>query len=57
MKLPRSNPVSDMITSEYPHARTDAIDEIGLVEIAFPESCPCSLEQLLDKDFWPDQMR
>jgi hypothetical protein len=46
-KLLRDSPslkssLSNMMTSEYPHARAYAIDETGLAETVFPESCPYS---------------
>ena len=44
----------EMLTNEYPAARADAIDETGLSESIFPEACPFTLEQILNKDFWPD---
>ena len=38
----------------YQSARMLAAGETGLVEGAFPVSCPFSLDQLLDETFWPD---
>ena len=39
----------------YPWARQLAAQEIGLPAAMFPESCPWSLEQLLNEDFWPEE--
>jgi Domain of unknown function DUF29 len=39
----------------YPRARQLAALETGLPVATFPESCPWSLEQLLDEDFWPEE--
>jgi hypothetical protein len=38
----------------YLSAKMLAAGEIGLAESAFPASCPLSLDQLLDENFWPD---
>lgn len=45
--------LQEILVSEYPAARADAIDETGLEEQTFPETCPFTLEQVLDTDFWP----
>jgi len=37
----------------YPDALEMASDETGLSVSAFPERCPYSIEQLLDKIFYP----
>jgi hypothetical protein len=37
----------------YPDALEMASDETGLLVSAFPERCPYSIEQLLDKIFYP----
>ncbi|BAP55361.1 hypothetical protein THII_1064 [Thioploca ingrica] len=37
----------------YPHALDLAIDETGLPESTFPKTCPYTIEQLLDKYFYP----
>ena len=46
--------VQDMVSEEYPNARDDAVDETGLHRNSFPEDCPFSWEQVLDREFWPD---
>jgi Domain of unknown function DUF29 len=49
LKLPVS------VAWAYPRARQLAARETGLPLATFPESCPWSLEQLLDEDFWPEE--
>lgn len=39
---------------EYEAARILAGGETGLPESAFPESCPFTVEEVLDADFWPE---
>jgi hypothetical protein len=38
----------------YAYAREDAAHETGMPLATFPESCPWTLEQVLDDDFWPE---
>jgi hypothetical protein len=38
----------------YPRARRQAAKDTGLTLATFPETCPWSVEQLLNEDFWPD---
>jgi Domain of unknown function DUF29 len=38
----------------YRRARRDAAEETGLPLAIFPETCPWTLEQVLDEDFWPE---
>jgi len=42
-----------VITKTYPKAVMFAVDETGLPEKTFPQQCPYSIEQLLDKTFYP----
>jgi hypothetical protein len=44
-----------LVTWAYPDARKDAARETRLRRETFPETCPWSLEQLLDDDFFPEQ--
>jgi hypothetical protein len=44
----------ETITAAYPDAVEIAITETGLPKSIFPESCPYSIEQLLDDKFYPD---
>lgn len=44
----------DTVTAAYPYAVELATDETGLSETTFPNECPYTLEQLLDKTFYPD---
>ncbi len=46
--------LSKTIQETYPEAVELAVDETGLSENTFPPSCPYSMEQLLDKSFYPD---
>jgi len=41
------------IIESYTDAVDLAVDETGLPESAFPQNCPYSIEQLLDKTFYP----
>jgi hypothetical protein len=43
-----------LVTDEYSSARSNAIDETGFPETAFPPACPYSIEQMLDEAFWPE---
>ena len=38
--------------SEYPDARTKALDETGLLML--PETCPFTAAQILETAFWPE---
>jgi Domain of unknown function DUF29 len=44
----------DAIIEAYPDALESAIEETNLPESTFPQTCPYSLEQLLDKKFYPE---
>jgi Domain of unknown function DUF29 len=46
--------VPDAVADGYPDARLDAGDETGLPLVTFPATCPWTLEQILDADFWPE---
>lgn len=39
-----------------PRARCAAADETGLARTTFPETCPWSLEQLLNDEFLPERL-
>jgi hypothetical protein len=43
-----------LLAREYPRSRRDASDETGLPLAAFPETCPWTVEQILDEAFWPE---
>ncbi len=45
--------LSDDIAKAYPHAVSRAATEARLSHSAFPVSCPYSVEQLLDMDYFP----
>ena len=38
-------------------ARLEAEAETGLDEGVFPEACPWSFEQMMEDDFWPEEVR
>jgi len=42
------------VASEYFDARSDAIYETSLSKSVFPIECPYTLEQILDREFWPE---
>jgi Domain of unknown function DUF29 len=42
------------VTRAYARARREATYQTRLPETMFPETCPWSLEQLQDVDFWPE---
>lgn len=46
-----------ILADEYEIARLKAADETGLNDTDFPESCPFTIEQVLDPSFWPDTIR
>ena len=48
----RSYP-SKVLPKQYEIARLKAADETGLALKAFPESCPYTIQQLLDGTFYP----
>jgi hypothetical protein len=45
---------AQVLAQQYVIARLKASGETDLVLDAFPESCPFTIEQVLDPDFWPD---
>lgn len=45
------------LTEGYPHARERAVVETHLPATTFPETCPWTVEQLLDDAFWPEPDR
>lgn len=46
--------VSSMLVRAWHKARRDARRETGLPLSTFPETCPWTVEQVLDADFWPE---
>ena len=38
----------------YPNARQEAADETGLNVERLPPSCPFTIVEVMDEDFWPD---
>ena len=51
----RSHP-SEALEECYEIARLNAAGETGLPEDAFPETCPFTIEQILDPGFLPDDV-
>jgi len=47
--------VDEVIQAAYPDALELAVDETGLATTIFPTTCPYSIEQLLDKTFYPQE--
>jgi Domain of unknown function DUF29 len=44
----------ELLARAYRRARREAAAETGLPLAALPESCPFTLAQVLDDDFWPE---
>jgi hypothetical protein len=44
----------EVLGRQYPVARLGASGETGLPLETFPAECPYTIEQVLDRDFWPD---
>lgn len=47
--------VPDLLASRYGSARQDASHATGLPLTTFPETCPWSVEQVFDTNFWPEE--
>lgn len=45
----------DCIAKAYPRARREAIQETGLLRSPWPDSCPWTIEQILDEAWLPEQ--
>jgi len=43
-----------LLVESYLQARTRALDETGLPTTALPQSCPWTVTQILDAEFWPE---
>lgn len=48
------NEIESKIGKAYSRARRDASIETGMAESAFPEGCPFTIKQALDRGFWPE---
>lgn len=44
----------ELLEQAWPRARRDAQRETRLPERSFPRSCPFSMQEALDADFWPE---
>jgi hypothetical protein len=58
-RIIRRNPslrpkLPELIAEAYPDARDNAADETGLALQTFPERCPWTVAQVLERDFWPE---
>ncbi|NJO16903.1 MAG: DUF29 domain-containing protein [Thioploca sp.] len=45
--------LQDAVLEAYPNALDIAVDETGLPKSTFPKSCSYTIEQLLDRKFYP----
>lgn len=45
----------ECIAKAYPRARREAIQETGLLRSPWPDSCPWTIEQILDEAWLPEQ--
>jgi Domain of unknown function DUF29 len=55
-RIPGLRPqLPDLVADAYRTARRTAALEISLPRDTFPESCPWSLAQILDEDFFPEE--
>lgn len=46
--------LSSFVADVYCHAAESAASETGLPDKHFPRECPYTVEQILDRDFFPD---
>lgn len=46
--------LAELLAQCYPRAVIEASDETGLPPATFPSSCPFTLEQILDQEFFPE---
>jgi hypothetical protein len=46
--------LAEAIASAYRVARLEASSETGLNPTTFPASCPWSVDEILDEEFWPN---
>jgi hypothetical protein len=52
---PSSRPLREIEFREaYEEARQRALDEMGLPALLVPQSCPFTLQQAEDREFWPE---
>ncbi len=45
--------MAEAITQAYGNAVIEAEAETGLAESTFPQTCPWSMEQIMQADYWP----
>ena len=43
-----------LLAESYPQARAKALDETGLPAMALPQTCPWTVTQVMDDEFWPE---
>src|SRR5438067_13461062 len=43
-----------LLVAVYPGARADTLDETGMLDLTLPQTCPWTVAQVLDADFWPE---
>jgi len=46
--------LEEALAEAYPDARQDAALETGIPEESFPDSCPWTIEQILNREFYPE---
>jgi hypothetical protein len=49
--------VPGILAEEYPSIRRRTLEETGLLPAVLPESCPWTVDQILDETFWPEATR
>ena len=47
----------EFVKRQYPRARRSAANQTGLAVATFPGTCPFRLEEILDADFFPENLR
>lgn len=47
--------LSTFVDTAYSEAAVDAVEEMRLFQNPFPDRCPFTPDQILSRDFWPDQ--
>lgn len=46
--------VPEILAEEYPSIRLRTLEETGLPPGVLPETCPWTIEHILDESFWPE---
>ena len=48
--------IQDALTAAYRVGHIEAAAETGLNKTSFPQSCPWTYKQIMDPDFWPEEV-